>query len=709
MLKSFLILIYFSIFSLSTASNHADSPFYFDAPPSPKDILKLLPKNGVISVIQELNPIYNLDVSGYPCVLVHFTVQESSENAPKAEFLAILKKNGPKFRFKDFIRFKRGYELGYTILVESCANELNADSYFFDSDSGKIAFAVRYDKLTGDVSNKSTSVEEIEINYADGSIQKTLIVESGVEKLNIIDTTADKGKVTSYNTIEKQQECVYLKNQAGKFEKIAQTTSIVNPLHIMVASVKHTYLRYDTADSTTLKWYNPETYELEETNFQGECSLFDLDSTDKETDIVFIIDPNDPKNILGRLVWEKGIIRPELIDPNLKQLFKDAEIAIREKLSEENPNLENAEFDYKSFYSPYNNAIFGDFKIFGFNTSLLYSFSRNDRLKIYTTTPGVKTSSTSGSPSILRPFKSCLPSIDIFHEQTAYQPQYEFVEMVSEINGSKTTVRYSLFKPVEGQNLENSKALKTLVYIQGGPWVPFMKGAFLESHKPFIEEGYTIIVPHEPTRDGFGSEYLTKPDQIGRNNLYHIMNILDHAHKNKAINPNIVLKGASYGGWVACALAACWIGFRPEGSQIQLHACIAEAADLDLIKWKDATLARSLVGARTFSETPLNVASITQLQARLLICHGLGDVRCPIESVNSWHKILKENNQPITFITTPIAHSSIFDLFPESPKGNTLARHILEKVSRKDSQKIKLKDLKEHGVTLVHDGLKMFR
>ncbi len=57
------------------------------------------------------------------------------------------------------------------------------------------------------------------------------------------------------------------------------------------------------------------------------------------------------------------------------------------------------------------------------------------------------------------------------------------------------------------------------------------------------------------------------------------MNALDDACA-KGVNPEMILMGESYGGWVACALAAKWRDFSPTESPIELQGCIAQAADL---------------------------------------------------------------------------------------------------------------------------------
>ena len=65
------------------------------------------------------------------------------------------------------------------------------------------------------------------------------------------------------------------------------------------------------------------------------------------------------------------------------------------------------------------------------------------------------------------------------------------------------------------------------------------------------------------------------------------MNILDDACGREGVNPHMVLMGESYGGWVACALAAKWRDFVSERSPLRLQSCIAQAADLNFKKWQE--------------------------------------------------------------------------------------------------------------------------
>lgn len=99
--------------------------------------------------------------------------------------------------------------------------------------------------------------------------------------------------------------------------------------------------------------------------------------------------------------------------------------------------------------------------------------------------------------------------------------------------------------------------------------------------------------------------------------------------------------------------------FSPE-SHIELQGCIAQAADLNVGEWKNRHHSIGELGVvATFAENLLDVASITELQAPLLICHGLGDVRCPIESIQGWAKAPTTAGQPVPFIATPEGHTGI--------------------------------------------------
>lgn len=85
---------------------------------------------------------------------------------------------------------------------------------------------------------------------------------------------------------------------------------------------------------------------------------------------------------------------------------------------------------------------------------------------------------------------------------------HELIETESKIGvGEDTTVHYSIFKrkEIDGADaIGDGDSKKTLVYIPGGPWSAFSTNGFLTRHKPFIADGFTVVVTHEPTRDGFG-------------------------------------------------------------------------------------------------------------------------------------------------------------------------------------------------------------
>jgi hypothetical protein len=86
-------------------------------------------------------------------------------------------------------------------------------------------------------------------------------------------------------------------------------------------------------------WLKPDTCKFEETSFKSEfCSLFTKDD-------VFIVDPENPKNILGQLCWDNGIIRPQWSCGATQAFFTKAESAIRARLREDDRLFMDAEFD----------------------------------------------------------------------------------------------------------------------------------------------------------------------------------------------------------------------------------------------------------------------------------------------------------------------------------------------------------------------------
>jgi hypothetical protein len=112
----------------------------------------------------------------------------------------------------------------------------------------------------------------------------------------------------------------------------------------------------------------------------------------------------------------------------------------------------------------------------------------------------------------------------------------------------------------------------------------------------------------------------------------------------------------------------------------------------------------------TFAENLLDVASITELQAPLLICHGLGDVRCPIESIQGWAKALRTAGQPVAFIATPEGHtgllaSSFMCGAEECEIRLNIVRRFFEGCSIPAAS---TKKLGEYGIQVFHDNLDLF-
>ena len=359
---------------------------------------------------------------------------------------------------------------------------------------------------------------------------------------------------------------------------------------------------------------------------------------------------------------------------------------MRDKLRIESPLFINAEteFNYNTIgTSIIDNVqtLYGELHIVGFDDTLRFSCTENN--------------------TFLSPINS--------QSKKPSSYSYELIETISKIMGEPDiSVYYSLFKkPAQATTVINAK--KTLVYIPGGPWLPFSTHHFLKSYQPFINEGYTIIIPHEPMRGGFGYNYLCSEKQFGRNNLHHIMAILDDAC-NKGANPHMVLMGESYGGWVASALAATWKDFKTPESLVELHGCIAQAATLDLNYCRDWHVENGEpCFAQTFADNPVDVANITTLQSSLLIFHGLGDVRCTIDSMRDWTKNLIMKDQRFTFITAPEEHVDTLI----SPKLNAEEYElrfnmVLRFIEGDIIPAASVEKLSEFNLSVVHDSAGLF-
>lgn len=666
--KYFILWLFGTLVSLSAASFYSPSVEELNSfIPGIKD---MLPRNAALQRVLHTQ-ITNNTVHG---VFVRCSLNGSAVTASNAEVLGI-------------IGIKPDKSLYFHELVKAKPDSfiLDNDAFFFDLTEQKILFSVLYEKVA---TEDYRLLQEWGVTAAEGNIishEKTILKISD-KNAAIRNYTQIRGRIHSYEVFSDKNASLNIKNINGGFTKVFEynVNTPVFIISLLCDCSKYFYKYLINAETglTQLYWLNLATCQFETTNLMDKfCSLFAPGN-----DGTIIVDPKNPKHILGQLIWKKGVTQPEWYDESAKQFFLNAEKKIRRTLQTKNHPFRNAKFDYSAIKVKLIDsvlAIDGSLHIEGCDDSINFYHSEH---------------------------QTCLSPINPNSEKpSAYT--HELVETTSKITGEPdTSVYYSLFKkPTKATNLTNAK--KTLVYIPGGPWGPFRTNEFLKNYQPFINEGYTIIAPHEPLRDGFGYNYLLAEKQLGRRNLHHIMAILDDACNNKWANPQMVAMGESYGGWVASALAATWKDFKTPESLIELHGCIAQAADLDLNKWKDrhAKFGEQQI-VETFADDPVNVAGITVLQSSLLIFHGTEDVCCTIDSMEVWADNLKQANQQFTFITAPEGHAGIlpYSLFcaeEECRLRLNIVRRFIEgdKIPAASVQK-----LAEFNLSVVHNSAGLF-
>lgn len=627
-------------------------------------IVAILPQN---SVLKEIVPIKLMD-GNIGAIFVRYTLNGSAIKGPEAEALGLLTTSSNN-------------ELCFSPLLEAEADSLSLeddnDGCFFDSANQKIFFAAKYVKYD---TKSNRILQESEVSILDGRINHTtnVILDSSDSEITINSYQAAAGKIISYTVLKDGTQYFYVRNVENTFVQVSTFPPLSTKfmINLICNQVKYFYkLDFDDDYLASLYWLNSATSLFEGTNFEKEsCSLFI-----PENDHSVIVDPKNPLHILGYLVWEKGRLKPKWMNKQSEQEFSIAEEALREKLHVHNPSLSEAEFDYQMISVTDNNTIRGWIEAVGFQGTMHYSYSKEF--------------------GVLCEYNFNLNAA----EKINYS--HKFLRTSSKIKGEQDTdVYYSLFKNAGGSTDESKK---TLVYIMGGPWCHFCANSFLDRYQDLIDEGYTIIVPHEPLRDGFGYQYLFAKKQLGCSNLFHIMNILDHAAATEGVNSDMVLMGESYGGWVASALAAAWEDFKPESSKIKLSGCVAQVADLNFREWKNRVSEFSDIAAETFADNPIDVASITKLQAPLFIFQGIGDDRCSIESIKCWAEELEKSKQPFSFFIAEQGHLSILQgsLF-YSPEEKLLRLNILKKFFQENSvPAVPIEKLNEIGFSVLHDNL----
>ena len=180
---------------------------------------------------------------------------------------------------------------------------------------------------------------------------------------------------------------------------------------------------------------------------------------------------------------------------------------------------------------------------------------------------------------------------------------------------------------------------KTIVLMEGGPHL-YYTGDFAKMINSYAKQGYSIIIPQESLRTGYGWKHFEKGlGEMGRGNLHQLLRVFYDAAE-KGFIPDlqqVSLYGHSYGGFVAASFALRWDELHKEASiqkGFNFTSIVADGA------WVDHELSNALFSrlvlpddALTNPESYINRVMPTHRTAERLLTsffmiHGISDTRC---------------------------------------------------------------------------------
>ena len=193
---------------------------------------------------------------------------------------------------------------------------------------------------------------------------------------------------------------------------------------------------------------------------------------------------------------------------------------------------------------------------------------------------------------------------------------------------------------------------KTVVMVEGGPAVQY-EGKYSTYIKAFTEAGWSVIIPQESLRRGYGWKYFSKGfGELGRKNLYQLLHVFHDAIDKNFINPEQThLYGRSYGGLVATSFALRWNELHAEaGLEIRFNfqSIIADAALVDIgseMRLKSDMIILGDMPREDFRKTfmPLHKIGST-LSAPLTLVHGRTDRKCPASYIAEFSRKLQSKS-----------------------------------------------------------------
>ena len=220
----------------------------------------------------------------------------------------------------------------------------------------------------------------------------------------------------------------------------------------------------------------------------------------------------------------------------------------------------------------------------------------------------------------------------------------------ADVNGHE--VPYYYVPPVGAPNAQS------LVLIDGGPCLHY-KGGYADIVDHYTKNGWSVIIPQESLRTGYGWKHFSKGlGEMGRGNLHQLLHVFYDAQA-KGLVPDInkvSLYGASYGGFVGLSFALRWQELHKEAGleeKFHLKSIVADAAwvdgNLHLPKFLRSLLPDDKLGS--VDEYIRHVMPIhrtdMQLSTLLSLVHGMVDVRCSAAHIKKFIEKLRSNGKDV--------------------------------------------------------------
>ena len=194
--------------------------------------------------------------------------------------------------------------------------------------------------------------------------------------------------------------------------------------------------------------------------------------------------------------------------------------------------------------------------------------------------------------------------------------------------------------------------MPAIVLIHGGPHL--MHGVSLLSHEiqTLVAAGFCILTLDPRGSKGYGQEFSNSIVGIWDEPAINDIQIcVDHAIAQGWIDPNrLGIMGGSYGGYLTASILTTTNRFRAAIAERGTYCLLSEADTCD-VTWDDFTYFRA-----NTSDTPdeyLRRSPLTQaakIETPLLLLHGEGDMRCPIQQAEQMFAALRRMNKHVVFV-----------------------------------------------------------